>query len=151
MSIESKLSGHWTDEEMIGYLYGVGPENGHLEHCADCQVRLSAMQTQRQTLESATADNDSVSFDLLAAQRRAIYQRLEQPVRWWSVAYVRRLAAGLAAAVVLSGSAYMYQQNRSMEMARERAEDAKLLQEVTAMASMDSGAQSTEPLQGLFE
>jgi hypothetical protein len=151
MSIESKLSGHWTDEEMIGYLYGVGPENGHLEHCADCQVRLSAMQTQRQTLESATADNDSVSFDFLAAQRRAIYQRLEQPVRWWSVAYVRRLAAGLAAAVVLSGSAYMYQQNRSMEMARERAEDAKLLQEVTAMASMDSGAQSTEPLQGLFE
>jgi len=61
------------------------------------------------------------------------------------------MAAGIAAAVVLSGSAYMYQQNRSMEMARERAEDAKLLQEVTAMAAMDSGAESTEPLQGLFE
>jgi hypothetical protein len=151
MSIESKLSGHWTDEEMIGYLYGVGPENGHLEHCVECQGRLSAMQVQRQALDRATADNDGVSFDFLAAQRRAIYQRLEQPVRWWSLAYVRRVAAGIAAAVVLSGSAYMYQQNRSMEMARERAEDAKLLQEVTAMASMDSGAESTEPLQGLFE
>jgi hypothetical protein len=109
------------------------------------------MQAQRLALETATADNDGVTFDFLAAQRRAIYQRLEQPVRWWSLAYVRRVAAGIAAAVVLSGSAYMYQQNRSMEMARERAEDAKLLQEVTAMASMDSGAQSTEPLQGLFE
>jgi hypothetical protein len=109
------------------------------------------MQVQRQALDRATADNDGVSFDFLAAQRRAIYQRLEQPVRWWSLAYVRRVAAGIAAAVVLSGSAYMYQQNRSMEMARERAEDAKLLQEVTAMASMDSGAESTEPLQGLFE
>jgi hypothetical protein len=120
MSIGSNLSGHWTDEELVNSLYGVGPESNHLEGCADCQARLADMRANRTSLEIA----EDISFDFLAAQRRAIYQRLEQPVRWWS--------------------------SFSVELAKERAADAKLLQEVSAMA-MDSGSASAEPLQGLFE
>jgi hypothetical protein len=146
MSIGSNLSGHWTDEELVNVLYGVGPEGKHLEGCADCQARLTDMRANRAKVETA----QDVSFDFLAAQRRAIYQRIEQPARWWSSFSVRRVAAGIATVAVLTGSAYMYEQNRAVEMAKERAADAKLLQEVSAMA-MDSGSASAEPLQGLFE
>ena len=30
MSVESNVSGHWTDEQLIAHLYGIGPEDRHL-------------------------------------------------------------------------------------------------------------------------
>ena len=29
MSVESNVSGHWTDEQLIAHLYGIGPEDRH--------------------------------------------------------------------------------------------------------------------------
>ncbi len=31
MNIESNLSGHWTDEQLIEHLYGIGPAGKHIE------------------------------------------------------------------------------------------------------------------------
>lgn len=147
MNIGSKLSGHWTDEELVNSLYGVGPDDTHLDSCEECKARLVLMQARRSSVEDAA---EPVSFEFLAAQRRAIYQRLEQPVRWWSFSSVRRVGVGIATALVLTGSAVVYEQNRAAELARERVADAQLLQEVSSMAQ-DSGLESAEPLQGLFE
>jgi hypothetical protein len=138
-------AGHWTNDELLASLYGVGPSGDHLRECAGCQSRLAAMQSSRETVERAAATGDAVTASFLAAQRRSIYQRLDQrPVRW------RSWVAGLATACVLAGSLFLYQQNHAMKLEQERANDAKLVQEVAAMAN-DTGTSSMAPLEGLFE
>jgi ferric-dicitrate binding protein FerR (iron transport regulator) len=146
MNIPSSQSGHWTDDELLAFQYGVGPSGEHLEACSECQARLAAMQHHRELIEKAASVADSVSPEFLAAQRRSIYQRLEQPVRW----PVRRWAAGLATACILGGSVMVYEHNRQMQMTQERIADAKLAQEVTMMAD-DTGSPAVAPLEGLFE
>lgn len=150
MNIPSIQSGHWTDDELLAHFYGVGPSGSHLDACADCRSRLAVMQNSRERMEAAAPPSDGVTSDFLAAQRRAIYERLEQGVPWWSSVSVRRWAAGLATACVLGGSLFFYEQNREMRLAQERASDAKLVQEVASMAK-DTDTSSMAPLQGLFE
>ena len=53
MNIESKLSGHWTDDQLIAHLYGVGPDDGHLHDCRDCQSRLSVIEGRQKALRSS--------------------------------------------------------------------------------------------------
>ena len=142
MNIESKLSGHWTDDQLIAYLYGVGPEDGHVHACPHCSSRLASMQSRWQEFGS-----EEVSSDLLAAQRRHIYARLTHPVRWWSRLPVRRLASGLATALVLSGGVIYYEQ---YQHGRDpMLSDAQLALDVSRIAD-SSEAQPTAPLQALF-
>lgn len=157
MNITSIQSGHWTDDELVAWIYGVGPSGDHLGGCSDCQTRLAAMQAKRNQIEEAAGLGDAVTASFLAAQRRTIYQRLEQPVRWWTALPVRRWAAGLATACVLGGSLFVYEQNvykpnHEAQLAQERISDAKLAQEVATMAQdSDTGVSSMAPLEGLFE
>ena len=67
-------SAHWTDEQLIDHLYGVGPADGHLDQCELCRDRLTALEVRRQQVSMA----EPVSDDFLAAQRRAIYARLSE-------------------------------------------------------------------------
>jgi hypothetical protein len=108
------------------------------------------MRLNRESIESAASTADGVDPAFLAAQRRAIYQRMQQPVRWWNALPVRRWAAGVATACVLAGSLVVYQQNREAQLAQERISDARLAQEV-AMMAQDTGVSSMAPLEGLFE
>ncbi len=136
-------SGHWTNDELIGALYGVGPAGDHLKSCADCRTRFEAMKSNRASIErSAELPVDSA---FLAAQRRAIYQRLDRPAQRW-----KAWAAGLTTACALGASVFLYEQNHEMKLAQERISDARLIQEVAAMAN-DTGASSMAPLEGLFE
>lgn len=146
MNITSSQSGHWTDDELLAHIYGIGPSGNHLQECADCRSRLSAMQSNRQSLETA----EQVGNDFLAAQRRAIYRRIERREHWWNSLAVRRWAAGMTTACVLGGALFMYDQNRQMRLAQERVNDARLMQEVATMAS-DTSTSSMAPLEGLFE
>ncbi len=150
MNIESTQSGHWTDDELLATIYGVGPSGKHLDGCSECRTRLAEMQSSRERLENASSIDDGASAAFLAAQRRTIYQRMENPVKWWNAVPLRRWAAGMATACVLSGSIFVYQQNREERIRQERIADAKLAQEVTMMAQ-DTGDSSMAPLEGLFE
>jgi len=143
MHIASTQSGHWTDEQLIDHLYGVGPNDKHLDHCVDCGRRLAAMQVRRERVSV----NELVSESLLAAQRRTIYARLSEPRRWWVELPVRRWAATAAMAAVLTGSATIYERHRR-ELAEFRA-DADLARDVSRM-SFESEPQATAPLEGLF-
>jgi hypothetical protein len=143
MNIMSAQSAHWTDEQIMNHLYGVGPAGGHLSQCDSCSSRLTAMQSRRQGFSI----EDSVSDQFLAAQRRAIYARLSKTHHWWQDVPVRRWAAGVAMFTVVAGSAALYQDHRQ-EIAESRA-DAQLAQDVSQM-SYESEPQATAPLQGLF-
>jgi hypothetical protein len=149
MHIESEPSGHWTDDQLIAHLYSVGPEDGHINFCGECQVRLNAMEQRRDAIERRSSGDRDVTFEFLAAQRRSIYAKITAPVRWWSTLPVRRWTSLVATTLLLAGSIFLYEENRS-HYTNTNLTDAQLAQEVSQMAS-DSEPQSTAPLQALFE
>ncbi len=149
MNIESKLSGHWTDEQLIEHLYGIGPEGNHVEECGDCRERLSRMVAARRAIEAECAPLEQVPFDLLAAQRRSIYARLAQRPAARLGLRMRQWAAAAAMIALLGGGAFLYEQNQRQQALQNKVTDAQLAQEVSAIAQA-SEPNSTAPLQELF-
>lgn len=145
--MESKVSGHWTDEQLVAHLYGVEGGEGHFESCPECRARLSQLQANRAGTEAGF--EDAVSFDFLAAQRRKIYARLTERGSWWSRVQIRRWASAAATVLVLGGGLLVYEERRE-QAAHNRLSDAQLAQQVSSMAQ-DSEPQPTAPLQALFE
>ena len=72
--MSGKLSRHVTDAGLIARFYGLASDEEHLQSCASCQARLQEIQQNR----ALFADAPEISFEFLAAQRRAIYSRLGQ-------------------------------------------------------------------------
>ena len=78
---------HLNHDALLNALYGLADENEpHLRECAICAQRFSELQWKRERLAAAADLSTDVSSDFLAAQRRKIYARLEQPeskrLRW---------------------------------------------------------------------
>ena len=146
MNIESKLSGHWTDDQLIAHLYGVGPDDGHLSDCLNCQSRLSVIEERQEALRSS----EEVSLELLAAQRRRIYAKLVGPAHGWPGSHLRRWASAGVALFVLGGSVLYYEEHQRQQTANNMLSDAQLAQDVSRM-SENPEAQPTAPLQALFE
>lgn len=140
---------HWTDEQLIAHLYGVGPADHHILECAPCALRLRAMQESRSHVETANAASSEINPEFLAAQRRAIYARLERS-RWsdWGRVLVRRWAPVFAMIVVIAGVAVVYEQ-RQADQAR-RISDSQLFEEVGHLAE-DTTPAAVEPMEGMFE
>jgi predicted anti-sigma-YlaC factor YlaD len=143
MKDESNVSGHWTDEELVAHVYGVGPEKGHLDQCAECQGRFASMLAHRNMLERSAPQKD-VSVEFLAAQRRSIYARLTISQHW----PLRRWASVATGVLIMGGGMLVYQQQR--HMVDNRISDAQLAADVSRMAA-DAEPDSTAPLQALFE
>ena len=150
MNIESNLSGHWTDEQLIQHLYGVGPEGNHIDECSDCRARLSAMLAARSANEIECSPSEQVPFELLAAQRRSVYSRIDRLAGFRLGVQVRRWAAAGAMVVLLGGGFFLYEQNQHQQAVQNTVSDAQLAQEVSQMAQ-DSEPSPTGPLQGLFD
>jgi anti-sigma-K factor RskA len=106
------------------------------------------MQLQRQAIDRDSS-LDGVSHDLLAAQRRKIYERIAEPAAWWSRIQLRRWASAAAAVMVLAGGVLLVENNRK-PAAPNTISDAQLAQDVSRMAE-DPEPPATAPLQALFE
>ncbi|HEX3682401.1 MAG TPA: hypothetical protein VHU83_07645 [Bryobacteraceae bacterium] len=150
MSVESKVSGHWTDEQLIAHLYVVGPQDLHVENCALCQGRLLALQSHRQAAEDLASSAGDVSFEFLTAQRRKIYGMLTEPVRWSAHLQLRRWASAAAGLLILGGGLLIFEQDRRPPAVPNNISDTQLAQEVGRMAE-NSEPPATAPLQALFE
>lgn len=107
------------------------------------------MQANRRNIEAAESSQD-VSFEFLAAQRRRIYSKVTQPVRWWSHFEVRRWVSAAATLLAVGGGLLLYEENHRQQLMDNKVSDAQLAQEVSSMAQ-DSEPQPTAPLQKLFE
>lgn len=95
---------HRSDADLLSLMYGIGEPDRHLDECTECSARLAAMREVRLT---ATAE-PPVPADYLAVQRRAIWNRIENPSwrpRLFSPypAAVAVLAAVLAILVIIPG------------------------------------------------
>ena len=132
---------HWTIEELISRLYGVGGgDEAHLAACASCRARWDGINARRMAVTSPPP----VAEERLAAQRRAVWARIDAsgtgPLRL-------RVASGLAFAVtaVIALLLSMPAPQQSHEVA-----DAQFFSEVQSMIeAVEPGAVS--PIHGLFE
>ena len=151
MSIESRVSGHWTDDDLIAYIYGIPPTDNHLETCSLCQQRVRSMRTNRQTIEEGQlSDVDDVTFEFLAAQRRKVYARLDQPAAWWSALRMRHWASAATTLLLILCGLLMFQEQTVKQQSVKTISDAQLSQEVGQMAQADEPS-PTEPLEALFQ
>jgi|WetSurMetagenome_2_1015567.scaffolds.fasta_scaffold371711_2 hypothetical protein len=135
-------SRHWDDHELIGRLYGLGPEDGHLEECEHCAGRWSALVRAREQVLALP----SVSEELMARQRLAIRRSLETPARnrrWLSYGSVVATAAVLVLAVLLYRPAPAPKVSESLS-------DAEFFAEVYSLAR-SSEPVAAEPIHALFE
>ena len=89
---------HWTETDFQNWLYGLRDEDQHISECSECQGEVERLKRERQRI----AAEPEVSREFLAAQRRRIYQRLEQPhrntiaLRWaLSVAMLLLMVVGI--------------------------------------------------------
>jgi hypothetical protein len=157
MNIQSGLSGHWTDEQIIEHLCGIGPSASHLDDCVDCRERISVLQENRRIVEVAAGVHE-VDVQLLSTQRRRIYARLsEEPVRRFAVPGTARWAS--AGAVVLAlcggflfiekGSHSGWRSGMYSTANKQTLSDSQLAAEVSQMAETYE-PEPTEPLQALF-
>ncbi len=137
---------HWTDDELIARLYGVGPEDGHLEECGECAARWRRFVAVR---ERALVEPE-VSQEFLTAQRRRIYERIEAPRHvFWKPALGVPIAATamILAALLLSGPKPSPQPTLASS---DRPKDAELFADI--YDTLESAElQALSPVQGLFE
>ncbi len=87
---------HWTEDELLDRLYGLtGGEDE--PGCPECRARWEELTRRRNRL----GEPPSLPAGFLAAQRRAIWERLEQRSGIWRWRLVPVLPVLLAAALFL--------------------------------------------------
>ncbi len=134
---------HWTDEQLIAHLYGLGPEDEHLNACAACRARIAEMQANRISFEGNHSED--VGFGLLARQRRAIYAGLSKPR---SVFALPRWTSAVAMVAVAAAAVIVIEERR--QASPTPISDAQLVDEVGKMAQ-DPTPAAVAPMEALFE
>lgn len=65
---------HWTEIDFENWLYGLKEQDPHAAQCSECRAEMERLRA----VQSRTAEQPEVPQAFLAAQRRSIYERLEQ-------------------------------------------------------------------------
>lgn len=146
------MNAHWTDEEMIGRLYGAGPEEvsrtSHLAECAECSARWRNLEGRRERfLENA--QSAVVDDARLRAQRDAVWRSVEDSRRPW----LRRMAPAGATAMLMLAGLLLHTPAPRMEptqVASVQISDEQLFSEIASMAS-EEAPRAAQPIQGLFD
>jgi hypothetical protein len=133
---------HWSDEELVARLYGVGPENDHLDVCDSCARRWEAVQGRYESLRAARIE---VSGEFLAAQRRAIRARLGVKRRPFSRVLVPVLATLLLATIMI-----VFRHSPQPQPPVDKITDSQLFDDVFKRVS-DPAPSAIGPIRSLFE
>lgn len=148
MSAQVTENAHLTDEQLISHIYGIESQGAHLAGCDDCRRRIVAMQNARRANESDSGADVAAHF--LAAQRRAIYARIDRANSSWLP--VRRWAPAAIMLVLLTGgiAVFKYDQPRAAVHAPASVSDDELAQQVSQIAD-NPEPPAAAPIQALFE
>jgi hypothetical protein len=122
------MTEHLNDDQLIDQLYGLSENRLHFENCDNCARRFAELRERRAMVASPA----EMSWERLAAQRRAIYSRLGESPR-----KQMRWVPALAAGCLLVIGAFFY---RPAQPAHQDSGDAQLFSDVYSIE------QSTEPL-----
>jgi hypothetical protein len=134
---------HLSDDDLLDLLYEVVEPDSHLEECHNCCARWEAFQARRQLLNAAPL----VSEDLLAQQRRRVFQRLEEHAGWrWTM----RPAAALGTLGVMLLAILLSQPQPAPNLTTVASNDGQLFEEIYSMVET-SEPSPMAPIHGLFE
>jgi predicted anti-sigma-YlaC factor YlaD len=134
---------HYSDDDLVARLYGLGPTDAHLDNCEMCRQRWNMVQERHQLLHSTDSD---VPMELLAAQRRAVYARVGQKPRRLRAAWLPLPVAAL----VLVLLTFTFFKPAVHQPALDVISDDAALQDVFTAASRIDPA-GIQPVQSLFE
>jgi hypothetical protein len=133
---------HWSDEELVARLYGVGPDDGHIDVCESCARRWEAVRCRHESLRPAGIE---VSGEFLAAQRRAIHARLREKRPPF-----RRVLVPVLVTLLLAGILIVYRPAPQEPPAVEQVSDSQLFDDVFRMVS-GTEPSAVGPIRSLFE
>jgi hypothetical protein len=136
------MSNHWSEENFLDRLYGVGPEDSHLEECEQCRRRWLELLTRRGEVLAPAA----VPEEFLAAQRREVYRRLETETgHGWGSRFAPALAA---VSVVVLG--LLLSRPTPKPQPTLAVSDSQFFSEIYSMVN-SSEPEVVAPIHGLFE
>ncbi len=141
---------HYTDDELIGRLYGLDRNDGHLDLCTECKLRLEGMK-RRQSL--ATSHEPHLTPGFLAEQRHAVWARLgKRP----NSHVFRRTASAFAAMAVLVVGFLAYHPTPNAPAPQPAASATASVSDEELYADISTVVNTPEPLaaspiRGLFE
>ena len=133
---------HWSDEEFVARLYGVGPEDGHLDVCESCARRWEAILGRYEKLRPVGIE---VSGEFLAAQTRAIHARLREKRHSFPRVLIPVLVTLLLAAVMI-----VYRPAPESPPPVKKVSDAQLFEDLFSRLS-DPAPSAVGPIRSLFE
>jgi len=134
---------HYSDDDLVTRLFGLGSEDNHLDTCELCARRWGMIRQRHEVRHAAETEVPGV---LLAAQRRAIYARLEGNPRRLPSRWVPSLAAALLLVLVMLTVFRPAAQKQAIDAISED----RALEEVFTVASRIDPA-GLKPVQFLFE
>ncbi len=131
---------HLSDDALLDYLYGLAEHQTKLEACPVCRTRYRSFESKR----AECAEGFEVSTEFLAAQRRRIYERIEQRDR----KHLRWAPVFAAACLFVAGVFVYHPQHRAL--LHSNADDAQLFSEAYSM-ELTAEPSAAAPIQALFE
>ena len=137
---------HWSEDELLDRLYGVGPDDDHLSVCAECDERLQALAARRRVVVSN--EECTVAPALLLRQRVAVMERIERPgsslVSWRAAT-----AFTCAIAIVLIFAVYQPQRPKAV-VTQTASSDAQFFSEIYSEVEQIE-PRAAKPMRRLFE
>ncbi len=141
---------HLSDDQLIDALYGLRNVEREIGGCSDCAARWVQMRRVRTSISPSIEP----APDVLAAQRRRIYERIERPeprlsrIPVWVPAFA-------AAAVLTIAGVVAYHPHSSVQSARHdtadtRATDTQLYSDVYSIEQSYEPV-AAAPIHALFE
>ncbi len=144
------MNRHWTEDDFIERIYGVGPPDTHLDDCRECHAAWRAFAARRDSLRAA--EPPQIPAEVLMSQRREIHRRMERPAK----PLVKRVVPVLAAAGMLATALLLVRPSAVSPQPPARAivienpsSDAQFFREMAAMAQ-SSEPRAAKPIEGLF-
>ena len=131
---------HWSEIDFQHALYGLKDRDQHLDQCAECRAEMERLELERR----AVAAEPEVSREFLEAQRRSIYQRLQDPRRH-SIAWRWALSAAALLALALGLTL-----ERSRPPVQPAISDEQLFSDLSRI-QQSAEPKAIQPLHSLFE
>ena len=131
---------HWTELDFQNWLYGLKEQDGHVEQCAECRAEMERLQRTRQQV----TQEPQISQEFLAAQRRNIYNRLEEAPRHKWIAWRWVLSTAMLLAIVVGLTLPRWHKSAPP------ISDEQLFSDLAAM-EQTAEPKAIQPMHSLFE
>jgi hypothetical protein len=139
---------HLSEDELLDRLYGLGPEDNHLNVCAECGERWQALLARRRAVVDQAGSSVEVDSVQLSRQRAAVMDRIQHSkTRFLSWRTVTAFAG--AAAMVLGFVVYHPQRPRATPV-QTASSDSQFFSEIYSEMEQTE-PRAVKPIRRLFQ